>query len=117
MENNILGEDVVNCLQKELIGNNKLKFPVITKLSKYLKTQNIRYFEIQRLPRHLFTENVLNILDKFNVSLYKIHKIGNHIKLMKEFHNDENSITYIFLIKNDLPNNILLSANHIFSAY
>lgn len=118
MENNTLSKDVVNYLQNELLKNNKLKSPVIIKLNKYLKTQNIRYFEIQRLPRHLFSENILNTLDKFNISLYKINKSGNHAKLMKTIQdNNENIITYIFLIKNNYPNNILLSTNHLFSAY
>lgn len=118
MENNTLSRGVVDYLQKELLKNNKLKSPVITKLNKYLKNQNISYFEIQRLPRHLFSENILNALDKFNISLYKINKSGNHVKLMKTFQdNDESIITYIFVIKNDFPNNILLSANHLFSAY
>ena len=115
MSNDTLADNV-EYLQKELLKNDKLKFMVITKLSGYLKDQENRYVKIQRLPRYLFTENILTILDKFNVSFYKVNKVGNHIKAMKKFDNDGIN-TYIFIIKNDLPNNILLSANHIFSAY
>lgn len=115
MSNDTLKNGNVNYLQKELLKNDKLKSPIIMKLSKYLKTQENGYVEIQRLPRYLFTENILSVLDKFNVSFYKVNKVGNHVKAMKTFDDDIN--TYIFIIKNNLPNNILLSANHIFSAY
>ena len=110
-----MNQDTIKTIQIKLTKYGKINKPIVTKLDEYLKIQEEIYHEIQLIPNHLLSEDVLKILDENNVSLYRIVKSGNHYKHLLEKNNDK--ATYIFIIKKGKSNNILLSSNHHFSVY
>ena len=109
-----MNQDTIKTIQTMLTKYGKINKPIIAKLDEYLKIQEEIYHEIQLIPNHLLSEDVLKILDENNASLYKIVKSGNHYKHLVEKNNEA---TYIFIIKKGKSNNILLSSNHHFSVY
>lgn len=116
MEIKQLSPEVISFIQNELNKSKFLKSPAITKISEYLKQQNVLYHEIQRIPNHLLPKSILEVLKKHKISLFKPNKSGNHIRLLKEIPPND-FITYIFIVKENIQNNLLLCSNHIYAAY
>ena len=113
----MIGKEVIDKIQSEMNKSDKLKTCAVTKLSKYLKTQTMRYVEIQKLPQHMIPETLNKLLKDKGISLYKVSKLGQHEKMMNKFDDSDEIITKVFLIKNSMPNNVLLSATKLFLMY
>ena len=113
----MIGKEVLDLIQAEMNKSDKLKTCAVTKLSKYLTNQNMRYVEIQRLPQYVIPESLSKLLRDKGIGLYKVSKVGQHEKMMNKFDDSNEIITKVFLLKNNSPNNVLLSATKLFSVY
>lgn len=108
--------ETIKKIQTYLIEDGKIHAPTVIKINKYLENCDEPYHEIQLIPNHLLSENVLKILKENNVSLYREVKCGEHPKHMRETNNEE-KITYIFIVQSRKPNNILLTSTNHYAAY
>ena len=109
-----MDENTIKWLQIQLINDKKLTSPIVVKTSKFLKNQDEPYHEIQLIPNHLLSDSITKVLNEKNVSLYKLTKSGKHYKQLNKV---DSEITYIFVVKRRMPNNILFSSNRFFSDF